>query len=87
MIKGFVCLRRNAADEKKYAHMRMYSGAGHDLINMSFIAPSALLFIPSKGGISHRYDEYSSPEDIKAGAEVFLETIKKIDKGEFEIEN
>ena len=57
------------------------------MINMSFIAPSALLFIPSKGGISHRYDEYSSPEDIKAGAEVFLETIKKIEKGEFEIEN
>ena len=65
--------------------MRMYSGAGHDLINMSFIAPSALLFIPSKGGISHRYDEYSSPEDIKAGAEVFLETIKKIDKGSLKL--
>lgn len=85
--KRLCLLAENAADEKKYAHMRMYSGAGHDLINMSFIAPSALLFIPSKGGISHRYDEYSSPEDIKAGAEVFLETIKKIDKGEFEIEN
>ncbi len=43
------------------------------------------MFIPSKGGISHRYDEYSSPEDIKAGAEVFLETIKKIDKGSLKL--
>lgn len=63
--------------------MELYSGAGHDLINTSFLTPAMLIFIPSRGGISHRLDEYSSPEDIKAGAEVLLETLKKIDEGGF----
>ena len=67
--------------------MRMYSGAGHDLINTSFLMPGMLLFIPSRGGISHRYDEYSAPEHIEAGAEVLLEMVQRIDEGAFEREN
>ena len=73
-----------AAEELDYSSMRMYSGAGHDLINMSFLVPSALIFIPSRNGISHRFDEYSDPDHIRDGAEVLLRTLQKIDRGAFE---
>ena len=33
---------------------------------MSRIAPTAMLFIPCRGGVSHRADEYASPDDIAA---------------------
>ena len=62
-----------------YSTLEMYSGAGHDLMNMGKHIPSALLFIPSEGGISHSIDEYSRPSDIEAGANVLLHTILTID--------
>lgn len=72
-----------SAEELGYSNMKLYSGAGHDLINMAMVAPSALLFIPSKNGISHHMDEYSSASDIEAGANVLLQTLLKLDGGEF----
>ena len=63
--------------------MRMYSGAGHDVINTAMIIPSAILFIPSKDGLSHHMNEYSSKEDILTGAEILLKTFKKVDRGDF----
>ena len=45
------------------------------------IIPSCLLFIPSRDGLSHHRNEFSSKEDIKAGGEVLLEAIKKVDGG------
>lgn len=72
---------KDVADELGYTNMKMYSGAGHDLINMSFMVPSALIFIPSRKGLSHHKDEYSSTKDIRAGAQVLLKTLVKIDGG------
>src|SRR5205814_6688026 len=46
---------------------RMISRAYHDSLFMSRIAPTAMLFIPCRGGVSHRPDEYSSPEAIAQG--------------------
>jgi ureidoglycolate amidohydrolase len=54
---------------------RMISRAYHDTLFVSRIAPSAMLFIPCRGGVSHRPDEYSSPEAIATGALVLAETI------------
>ncbi len=56
------------------------SGAGHDAQEMARIAPMGMIFIPSKDGISHAPDEYSSPEDIANGANVLLRTILVLDK-------
>lgn len=72
-----------SAEELGYSNMELYSGAGHDLINMAMIAPSGLLFIPSKKGISHHKDEFSSEKDIDAGANVLMQTLLKIDGGRF----
>ncbi len=43
------------------------SGAGHDAMNMGRIFPTGLIFLPSKDGISHNPDEYTSIEDIESG--------------------
>jgi len=42
---------------------------------MSRIAPTAMLFIPCRGGLSHRPDEYSTPEHIAQGALVLAHTL------------
>lgn len=84
---GLQQIVQQAADRLGYSSMKMVSGAGHDLINMAFMMPGMLIFIPSHDGISHHRNEYSSPEDIQAGAQVLLESIIKIDRGEFADEN
>jgi N-carbamoyl-L-amino-acid hydrolase len=53
----------------------MISRAYHDALFMSRIAPTAMLFIPCRGGVSHRPDEYASPESIAQGTLVLAETL------------
>lgn len=59
---------------------RMPSGAGHDAQDMALIAPTGMIFVPSKGGISHSPKEYTSPSDMANGANVLLHTILALDK-------
>jgi len=54
---------------------RMISRAYHDSLFMSRISPTAMLFVPSRGGVSHRPDEYSSPEAIAQGVLVLAEAL------------
>ena len=58
----------------------MQSGAGHDSQEIAEIAPAAMIFIPSVGGISHSPKEFSTATDMANGANVLLQTILKIDK-------
>lgn len=58
----------------------MQSGAGHDSQEIAEIAPAAMIFIPSIGGISHSPKEFSTATDMANGANVLLQTILKIDK-------
>ena len=51
---------------------RMISGAGHDAQMMSRLCPTAMVFIPSIGGLSHNPAEFSTDEDMTAGANVLL---------------
>ncbi len=62
--------------EKKIPYKRMNSGAGHDCMNLAPLIPTGLIFVPSKGGISHNKDEFTEYRDIYAGAEVLKEAIK-----------
>jgi N-carbamoyl-L-amino-acid hydrolase len=57
---------------------RMISRAYHDSLFMSQISPTAMLFVPSRGGVSHRPDEYSSPEAIAQGALVLAEALARL---------
>jgi N-carbamoyl-L-amino-acid hydrolase len=58
------------------SYRMMISRAYHDSLFMSLIAPVAMLFIPCRGGVSHRPDEYSSPEAIAKGALVLAEALQ-----------
>ncbi|MBI4608630.1 MAG: Zn-dependent hydrolase [Candidatus Rokubacteria bacterium] len=57
------------------AFQRMPSGAGHDAQNLATVTEAGMIFIPSKGGRSHRPDEASDWEDIERGANVLLHTL------------
>lgn len=58
----------------------MQSGAGHDSQEIASIAPVAMIFVPSVGGISHSYKEFTKAVDVANGANVLLQTILSIDK-------
>ena len=63
-----------------FSTKRMPSGAGHDAQDMALIAPTGMIFVPSKGGISHSPKEFTSAEDMANGANVLLQTILALDK-------
>ena len=58
--------------------IRMPSGAGHDAQVLAAIMPSGMLFVPSIGGISHHWSENTADEDIVTGADVFVETCRRL---------
>lgn len=58
--------------------MHMISRAYHDSLFMSRIAPAAMIFIPCRGGVSHRPDEYADPESIAAGIAVLAGTLARL---------
>lgn len=70
---------RVSAREAGLATREMPSGAGHDAQNVARFAPMAMIFVPSRGGISHSPLEYSSPEQVANGAEVLYRTILRLD--------
>jgi ureidoglycolate amidohydrolase len=65
----------HACESRQIAFERMISRAYHDSLFMSRIAPTAMIFIPCRNGVSHRPDEYASPEAIGQGATVLAETL------------
>ncbi len=69
-----------AAKGLNYGFRFMQSGAGHDAQEIAHIAPVAMIFIPSIGGISHSPKEYSTPVDMANGANVLLQAVLSIDK-------
>jgi ureidoglycolate amidohydrolase len=54
---------------------RMVSRAYHDSLFIARIAPVAMLFIPCRGGVSHRPDEYATPDWIAGGVHVLARTL------------
>lgn len=71
-------LLENTAREKAYPTLRMNSGAGHDAMIMALIAPSAMIFVPSKEGLSHHPEEWTDWQDLEMGIDVLLGSILKI---------
>jgi N-carbamoyl-L-amino-acid hydrolase len=59
-------------------YKKMVSRAYHDSLFMARISPVAMLFIPCRGGVSHRPDEYASPEWIGSGVHVLSRTLAKL---------
>jgi N-carbamoyl-L-amino-acid hydrolase len=67
-----------AADARGLSARRMTSGAGHDAQMIARIAPAAMIFVPSMGGISHNPKEFTPAADLVAGANVLLDVVKRL---------
>jgi len=67
-----------ACAEEALPAMRMVSRAYHDCVFMARVCPAAMVFIPCRDGVSHRPDEYSSPEQIAAGTRVLAGTLRRL---------
>src|SRR5262249_51704898 len=70
---------RQAAKSAGLATMDLPSGAGHDAQNLPRLAPTAMIFVPSRGGISHSPNEFTPWEQVAHGAEVLYRTILLLD--------
>ena len=68
-----------SAGEARLSSRYLPSGAGHDAQHMARICPAGMIFIPSKDGISHAPQEFSTPGDITNGANMLLRTVLALD--------
>lgn len=65
--------------ELGYEYAVIPSGAFHDSLTMAPVFPTGMIFVPSKGGISHSRYEFTESEDIGKGCQVLLNTVLKVD--------
>ena len=72
---GCVSAVRSAVAALGYSAMELVSGAGHDSCNTSAVVPTAMVFVPCAGGLSHNEAESATAADLEAGANVLLHTI------------
>lgn len=77
-----IALMEKVCQKLGYTYMRMNSGAGHDAMIMAKMAPSSLIFVPSKVGLSHHPDEWTDYEDIEKGIALMLNTVLELCKYE-----
>ena len=63
---------RHGAERAGLPHVDIVSGAGHDAVYVARTAPTSMIFVPCKDGISHNEIEDASPEHLAAGCNVLL---------------
>ena len=68
---------RQAAVNLGYSHCDIVSGAGHDACYISRVAPTAMVFVPCKDGISHNELEDAKQEHLTAGCNVLFQAVLK----------
>ncbi|WP_429127479.1 Zn-dependent hydrolase [Ensifer sp. 4252] len=75
---GIVATIEASAKARGLKSRRMTSGAGHDAQMIARIAPTAMIFVPSRDGISHNPREHTEADDLVAGANVLLDVVERI---------
>ena len=71
---------RRATAELGYSSMEMVSGAGHDALYVAKVAPTSMIFVPCKDGVSHNEAEDVKSEDLEAGCNVLLHAMLRMAK-------
>lgn len=66
---------QQAVDGLGYAQQQIVSGAGHDAIHLARFCPTAMIFIPCVGGLSHNEAEDALPDDVSQGTDVLLNAV------------
>src|SRR5580704_13242142 len=75
---GIMAATVASATENGLSYRKMVSRAYHDTLFMARITPVGMIFIPCRGGVSHRPDEYSAPQEIENGVKVLACTLAKL---------
>ncbi len=78
MHPGLAAMLEASAAGLGLGSRRMASGAGHDAQLLQGICPTAMLFVPSRGGISHSPLEYTEPEALKRGLAVLMDVLYQL---------
>src|SRR5690606_34391897 len=68
---------RDGAAARNLPRMDIVTGAGHDAVYMAAVAPTAMIFVPCKDGISHNEIEDARPDHLEAGCNVLLDAMLK----------
>lgn len=71
-------LIERTAGECDLPSMRVHTIAGHDAVPMRSCCPSAMIFVPSAGGVSHHESEFTKPDDLVAGARALAATLARL---------
>ena len=79
--QGIVAAVEASAKARGLKSRRMTSGAGHDAQMIARIAPTAMIFVPSRDGISHNPREHTEPDELVAGANVLLDVVERMVSG------
>jgi allantoate deiminase len=74
---GLVDMVERAAAAEGATYARMPSGAGHDAMVVGRHVPAAMIFVPSRGGISHSPEEYTHPSQLEVGMRVLAATLRQ----------
>ena len=69
-----------AAAARGFSARALVSGAGHDAAYVARVAPTAMIFVPCREGVSHNETEFSSKEQCAAGAQVLMEAVLRYDQ-------
>ena len=72
---------RGAAETLGYPSMELYSGAAHDAVEIASVAPTAMIFVPSRDGLSHNEAEFTEPLQLEMGCNVLLHALLTYDEG------
>ena len=71
-------LVESTAERLGHSVMRLPSGAGHDAQMIARTCPTGMVFVPSRGGVSHNPSEFTEPEHLAAGAQVLAEVMVEL---------
>jgi N-carbamoyl-L-amino-acid hydrolase len=77
---GCIAAVREAAAQSGFSAREIVSGAGHDAAYVARVAPTAMIFVPCRDGISHNEAEFTSKEQCAAGAQVLLQAVLNYDR-------
>lgn len=72
---GLRKLIARSAEQRGFPAMPVLSYAGHDARQMAPLCPSAMIFIPCRGGVSHDEGEWAEPSHVAAGAQVLCDVV------------
>jgi N-carbamoyl-L-amino-acid hydrolase len=66
---------RQGAARRELPAQEIVSGAAHDAVYLARVAPTAMIFVPCEGGLSHNEEENATPRDLAAGCDVLLDAV------------